>query len=83
MTNNEFCARLRKAKPITMKFYKMEGCFYLGCDSENIILGSNAIFGEGTEYERRSARWVRECKPTKADIARVFDESIKALGGEP
>lgn len=85
MTNKEFIRRLRKAKVEALRLWPDEMCILngvreaFGCHDWYEI-GS---FGAGTEFEGASSFWVCDHAKSPADIARVFDESIKALGGKP
>lgn len=82
MTNKEFCACLRKAKKLAVRRYPNSWCIYDGCDKAGLILGADAIF-DSCEMLRMSSSWVRWDAKSKGDIARVFDNSIRALGEEP
>ena len=82
MNNENFIAALREAKVLALKNYKYENCIRIACYDARIQLGYYARFGEGTEYEDLSVLWARNTNATKADIARVFDKSIKALEGK-
>ena len=84
MTNKEFCKRLRIAKKIAVKNYPREACIALACDRAGIAWWKTShacnaeIEGAYNTYE-----WVHDHAKSTADIARVFDESIRALGEKP
>ena len=84
MTNKKFCARLRKAKKLAAKRYPddwfsiYEACCYVG-----IYLGGNASFGHNGGGLLESFYYEINLAGCPADIAKVFDASIRALGEEP
>jgi len=81
ISNKQFCARLRRAKKLAVLLYLDPYCIFYGCLVCGIFLGSDAIFDKGGDWEYWSDGWAqgRSC----ADIAAVFDNSIRALGEEP
>ena len=83
MTNKEFCARLRKAKKLAVRDYPYAGCIYTACRAVGIHFEINSTFGNRRSWNKQPVSWVYSRANSKDDIARVFDESIRALGEEP
>ena len=80
MTKAEWIARLRKAKVRALELYPISMCIYWAWGD---LWGETANFDLGGQYENWSIDWMRETKPTRKQVAAVFDESIKLAGGEP
>jgi len=81
MTNKQFCARLRRAKKIAMKYYPSLACINIGCADAGIRwvgIANAQIMGNKPMW-----CWVEDHAKSKKDIAAVFDNSIKNLGEEP
>ena len=90
MSTKEFCKRLRLAKAQAVRRFDdgtrlgIQYCIFWGCSAEGLFLDSikkNAVFSHPSNCY--SHEWVRDNVKTTADIARVFDESIVALGEQP
>ena len=91
LSTKEFCARLRKAKIEAVQLFNADMrfssryCISIACTGENLVImkwyDQNAFFSHPAF--RYSNEWVRDCAKTPADIARVFDASIIALGEQP
>lgn len=83
ISNKQFCARLRKAKKTAVRLYPHHWCIYNACRSANVNLGIVAIFDKHGVWQHLSSNWVISKAKSPADIAAVFDNSIRALGEEP
>ena len=83
LTNEQFCARLRKAKKIALRNYPNFWCIADACNSARILLGKVAIFDEDGVWSQWSSGWVYGIANSSDDIAAVFDNSIRDLGEEP
>ena len=84
LTNKQFCARLRKAKKLAAERYP-NGWFsiYEACCDVGIYLGENASFGHNGGGPLESFYYEIHEAESFANIARVFDASIRNLGQEP
>ena len=85
MTNKEFCKRLRKAKKIARGIYathRRPYCIIWACRAAEL---DNSLDYEFVDYDndKSSIGWVENHTKSFADIARVFNESIRALGEKP
>lgn len=78
MTNKEFCARLRKAKKLAVSLYPKHSCIFYACLKAKIPLHKVAFFDVGSTID-----WVRFGAKSPADIAAVFDNSIRNLSEKP
>lgn len=84
MTNKEFIRRLRKAKVEALRLWPDSFCIFRALDRNNLLLHDICMFFIPGKIGSQSSRnWVREYAKSPDDIAHVFDESIKALGGKP
>lgn len=86
MTNKEFCKRLREAKEIACAIYAKNAhdlCIARACMIAGLSWYANCTFDKDGEYDSLSNWWVTLNARSTADIARVFDESIRALGEKP
>ena len=85
MTNKEFIRRLRLAKVEALRLWPDYFCIFKAIRG---VFGVNSwgeigSFGDGTIWDNDSSGWTSYHAKSPADIARVFDESIKNLGGKP
>ena len=83
MTNKEFCSCLRVAKKFAKQGNHYQWTILDACEAAGISLRGIAIFDKGGLYENQSVNWVQYEAKSKAHIASVFNNSIRALGEEP
>lgn len=78
MTNKEFIRRLRKAKKEALRLWPSIFCVSQGCGFANLAWEQNCIL-EPTLHD-----FVKWCngKPSRAEVAALFDRSIAALEGK-
>lgn len=82
MTNKEFIEKLRQAKKLAMEKYSDRWRVWSACHDVGLIAWNS--FSEPWDvYINGSAAFLAEQGNTAENVARVFDESIKALGGKP
>ena len=70
-------ARLVKAKPIAIELYPDFECIWTAFDRDWVNAGMT--FDSGGRWLHDSSAWVIKHATCKADIARVFDNSIALL----
>lgn len=81
--NKEFIEKLRKAKKLALEKYTDDFRILDACGAVGWGWKHNCTFGKGTKYDSTSGMFLREQGNTPENVASVFDESIRALGGKP
>jgi len=88
MTKAEWISRLRKAKVLALELYPDWWCIADAAHQKEIIWidqkSCNAKFSFGPDFPQTSSvEWMCGVKPSREQVALVFDESIRLAGGEP
>ncbi len=83
MTNAEFIRRLKKARELALTRYDDEFRITSACYDAGIVWLKNAICDYGKGEHETSTWFLWTNGNTDENVRAVFDNSIRALGGEP
>lgn len=81
VTKQEWIDALTKAKAIALTQYPSPWCIFDGCNCAfpNYNAWAEACFDKSGEYQNDSVDWVSDKKPSRAEVAAVFDNSIQLI----